>query len=51
MDPEEFFKQQFGGDKFMDYIGEISIGKDFEDAVSSMNEGGSANLGMIGIWR
>ena len=38
MDPEQFFKQQFGGDKFVDIIGEISIAKDFKDAMSSANE-------------
>ena len=34
-DPEEFFKSQFGGDKFTDIIGEISIAKDFKEAMSS----------------
>lgn len=43
MDPEDFFKQQFGGDKFLDYIGEISIGKDFKEAMSSMNKNGEAS--------
>ncbi|KAJ3121596.1 hypothetical protein HK098_003569 [Nowakowskiella sp. JEL0407] len=38
IDPEEFFKQQFGGDKFVDFIGEISIAKDFKEAMSSINE-------------
>ncbi|KAI8915877.1 X-domain of DnaJ-containing-domain-containing protein [Gorgonomyces haynaldii] len=33
VDPEQFFKQQFGGDKFLDIIGEISIAKDFGDAL------------------
>ncbi|KAJ3222910.1 hypothetical protein HK099_001762 [Clydaea vesicula] len=37
-DPQEFFKQQFGGDKFVDLIGEISIGKDFKDALSTMGD-------------
>lgn len=37
MDPEEFFKQQFGGDKFVDLIGEISIAKDFKEAMSMMS--------------
>jgi DnaJ-class molecular chaperone len=32
-DPDAFFKNQFGGDKFMDIIGEISIAKDFGDAM------------------
>ncbi|KAJ3299956.1 hypothetical protein HK104_005653 [Borealophlyctis nickersoniae] len=34
IDPEEFFKQQFGGDKFVDIIGEISIAKDFKEALT-----------------
>ncbi|KAJ1565498.1 hypothetical protein HK096_002447 [Nowakowskiella sp. JEL0078] len=37
IDPEEFFKQQFGGDKFVDLIGEISIAKDFKEAISAMS--------------
>lgn len=32
-DPEQFFKQQFGGDKFVSIIGEISIARDFKDAM------------------
>ncbi|KAI9300004.1 X-domain of DnaJ-containing-domain-containing protein [Cunninghamella echinulata] len=35
VDPEEFFKQSFGGDKFVDIIGEISIGKDMRDALET----------------
>ncbi|KAI8084334.1 X-domain of DnaJ-containing-domain-containing protein [Gilbertella persicaria] len=35
MDPEAFFKQAFGGDRFVDIIGEISIGKDMRDALES----------------
>ncbi|TPX62125.1 hypothetical protein PhCBS80983_g00664 [Powellomyces hirtus] len=34
IDPEDFFKQQFGGDKFLDIIGEISIAKDFAEAMA-----------------
>ncbi|KAJ3196130.1 hypothetical protein HK101_009963 [Irineochytrium annulatum] len=46
VDPEEFFKQQFGGDKFTDIIGEISIAKDFKDAMNMMTkEDGGANAG------
>ncbi|KAI8816702.1 X-domain of DnaJ-containing-domain-containing protein [Fimicolochytrium jonesii] len=37
VDPEEFFKQQFGGDKFVDIIGEISIAKDFAEAMSGIS--------------
>lgn len=35
MDPEEFFKQSFGGDRFIDIIGEISIGRDMRDALET----------------
>ncbi|KAJ3282134.1 hypothetical protein HDU76_008770, partial [Blyttiomyces sp. JEL0837] len=42
VDPEEFFKQQFGGDKFADIIGEISIAKDFKEAMNSMNQEANA---------
>ncbi|KAI8074011.1 X-domain of DnaJ-containing-domain-containing protein [Gongronella butleri] len=35
VDPEEFFKQSFGGDRFVDIIGEISIGKDMRDALET----------------
>ncbi|TPX33482.1 hypothetical protein SmJEL517_g03602 [Synchytrium microbalum] len=38
VDPEEFFKQQFGGDKFVDIIGEISIAKDFKEAMNVMQQ-------------
>ena len=38
VDPAAFFKQQFGGDKFTDIIGEISIAKDFGDAVTEQSE-------------
>jgi len=53
MDPEEFFKQQFGGEMFIDIIGELSLGKDFknvmargngsEDGDSESLEGGDGN--------
>lgn len=33
VDPEQFFKQQFGGEKFVSIIGEISIGRDFKEAM------------------
>jgi hypothetical protein len=36
IDPEEFFKQQFGGQAFTDLIGEISIAKDFKEAMGMM---------------
>ncbi|KAL7752860.1 DnaJ-like protein [Sorochytrium milnesiophthora] len=37
VNPEEFFKQQFGGDRFVDIIGEISIARDFKDAMQDEN--------------
>jgi hypothetical protein len=37
IDPEEFFKQQFGGGKFQSLIGEISIAKDFKEAMTKMS--------------
>ncbi|OZJ06248.1 hypothetical protein BZG36_00841 [Bifiguratus adelaidae] len=43
VDPEEFFRQSFGGDRFQEYIGEISIGKDMKDALDA-NEEGDADL-------
>ncbi|KAG0753506.1 hypothetical protein G6F57_012300 [Rhizopus arrhizus] len=33
VDPEEFFKQSFGGDRFVDIIGELSMGKDMKEAM------------------
>lgn len=38
VDPEDFFKQSFGGDRFVDIIGEISIGKDMRDALETAEE-------------
>ncbi|KAI8367286.1 X-domain of DnaJ-containing-domain-containing protein [Blakeslea trispora] len=35
MDPEAFFKQAFGGDRFVDIIGEMSIGKEMRDALET----------------
>lgn len=35
VDPEEFFRQSFGGDRFVDIIGEISIGKDMREALET----------------
>ncbi|KAI8644332.1 X-domain of DnaJ-containing-domain-containing protein [Parasitella parasitica] len=35
VDPEDFFKQSFGGDLFVDIIGEISIGKDMREALDT----------------
>ncbi|TPX32945.1 hypothetical protein SeMB42_g07552 [Synchytrium endobioticum] len=43
VDPEEFFKQQFGGDKFVEIIGEISIAKDFKEAMGMMSQQGGEN--------
>ncbi|RKP02785.1 hypothetical protein CXG81DRAFT_10394 [Caulochytrium protostelioides] len=49
-DPEEFFRNQFGGDKFTDIIGEISIARDFKEAMASVDgqsdgSGGGAHAG------
>lgn len=38
VDPEEIFSQLFGGERFLDIIGEISLGKDMKEALQ--NEGG-----------
>ncbi|KAI8590026.1 X-domain of DnaJ-containing-domain-containing protein [Geranomyces variabilis] len=42
IDPEDFFKQQFGGDKFLDIIGEISIAKDFAEAMGASGATGES---------
>ncbi|KAK9761971.1 DnaJ-like protein [Basidiobolus ranarum] len=36
-DPEDMFRQQFGGDRFVDWIGEISIARDFKEAIQESN--------------
>ncbi|KAI8372309.1 X-domain of DnaJ-containing-domain-containing protein [Choanephora cucurbitarum] len=43
MDPEAFFKQAFGGDRFVDIIGEMSIGREMRDALETheAEEGGN----------
>ncbi|KAI9329975.1 X-domain of DnaJ-containing-domain-containing protein [Obelidium mucronatum] len=38
MDPQEFFQQQFGGDKFLDIIGEISLARDLKGMSNVPNE-------------
>ncbi|KAI8373643.1 X-domain of DnaJ-containing-domain-containing protein [Choanephora cucurbitarum] len=40
VDPEEFFRQSYGGDRFVDIIGEIAIGKDMKDAMETATEEG-----------
>src|ERR1051325_7558164 len=35
VNPEDFFRQQFGGDRFVDIIGEISIGRDMKEVLQS----------------
>ncbi|CAG8541524.1 7773_t:CDS:2 [Acaulospora colombiana] len=35
VNPEDFFKQQFGGDRFVDIIGEISIGRDMKEVLQN----------------
>lgn len=37
-DPEEVFGKMFGGDKFEDLVGQISIGKDMKDAFQQQAE-------------
>ncbi|KAF8975092.1 hypothetical protein BGZ46_009434 [Entomortierella lignicola] len=44
VNPEAFFKQQFGGDRFVDIIGEISIGRDMRDALNEPEDESLANL-------
>ncbi|RKP27962.1 X-domain of DnaJ-containing-domain-containing protein, partial [Syncephalis pseudoplumigaleata] len=38
VDPEEFFQQQFGGERFLNIIGKISIGREFRDLVDETAE-------------
>ncbi|KAI9311481.1 X-domain of DnaJ-containing-domain-containing protein [Dichotomocladium elegans] len=38
VDPEDFFRQSFGGERFVDIIGEISIGKDMREALETAEE-------------
>ncbi|KAG0021298.1 hypothetical protein BGZ82_011354 [Podila clonocystis] len=44
VNPEAFFKQQFGGDRFVDIIGEISIGRDMRDALNEPEDESTADL-------
>ncbi|EGF76207.1 hypothetical protein BATDEDRAFT_14991 [Batrachochytrium dendrobatidis JAM81] len=44
VDPEQFFRQQFGGDMFVDIIGEISIARDFKDVMAAKNPSKSNDL-------
>ncbi|KAF9348394.1 hypothetical protein BGX26_000200, partial [Mortierella sp. AD094] len=44
VNPEAFFKQQFGGDRFVDIIGEISIGRDMRDALNEPEDESLASL-------
>ncbi|KAI8978146.1 DnaJ-domain-containing protein [Pilobolus umbonatus] len=39
VDPEQFFKMSFGGDRFTDIIGELSMGKDMKEALESQEDG------------
>ncbi|KAL1929415.1 hypothetical protein VTP01DRAFT_1553 [Rhizomucor pusillus] len=41
VDPEEFFRQSFGGERFVDIIGEISIGRDMREALETAEEEGN----------
>ncbi|CAG8683575.1 4356_t:CDS:2 [Funneliformis caledonium] len=38
VNPEDFFRQQFGGDRFVDIIGEISIGRDMKEVLQNAAE-------------
>ncbi|KAF9969554.1 hypothetical protein BGZ73_008051, partial [Actinomortierella ambigua] len=44
VNPEAFFKSQFGGDRFVDIIGEISIGRDMRDALHDPEDEDTASL-------
>ncbi|KAF9321581.1 hypothetical protein BG000_004111 [Podila horticola] len=44
VNPEAFFKQQFGGDRFVDIIGEISIGRDMRDALNEPEDESTTDL-------
>ncbi|XJO73067.1 hypothetical protein BDV3_004099 [Batrachochytrium dendrobatidis] len=44
VDPEQFFRQQFGGDMFVDIIGEISIARDFKDVMAAKDPSKSNDL-------
>lgn len=39
MDPEEFFSQLFGGEKFVPIIGNISLGRDMKTAMQEGEDG------------
>ncbi|WWC92369.1 uncharacterized protein L201_007326 [Kwoniella dendrophila CBS 6074] len=47
-DPEEVFGKMFGGDRFEDLIGQISIGKDMKDAFQQQHEQQEPGDFMIG---
>lgn len=38
VDPEDFFKQSFGGDRFVDIIGEMSLGRDMREALETAED-------------
>ncbi|KAF9155988.1 hypothetical protein DFQ26_009514 [Actinomortierella ambigua] len=44
VNPEAFFKSQFGGDRFVDIIGEISIGRDMRDALNDPEDEDTGSL-------
>ncbi|KAG0318665.1 hypothetical protein BGZ99_005509 [Dissophora globulifera] len=44
VNPEAFFKSQFGGDRFVDIIGEISIGRDMRDALNDPEDESTTGL-------
>ncbi|CAG8653811.1 9718_t:CDS:2, partial [Racocetra persica] len=44
VNPEDFFRQQFGGDRFVDIIGEISIGRDMKEVLQKADEMANEDL-------
>ncbi|KAI9483042.1 MAG: X-domain of DnaJ-containing-domain-containing protein [Benjaminiella poitrasii] len=38
VDPEDFFKAVFGGDRFLDIIGELTMGRDMREAIETAEE-------------
>ncbi|CAG8729465.1 531_t:CDS:2 [Cetraspora pellucida] len=44
VNPEDFFRQQFGGERFVDIIGEISIGRDMKEVLQKADEMANEDL-------
>lgn len=47
VDPAEFFKQQFGGERFVDIIGNIGLAQDFADMVEERDGGEGSETGAL----